>query len=234
MKRLGVVLIVPLMTLAFIFPAQAALIQSKGKLTFLRVHDVGTGFGPPQDFIDSEVVIRLDTVPDRAMGFQLREDENRSARQGMLNLLRDAFNNNWTVTVDYDIDLDAGATNGVIIRVALSKEVTGSGPDLAPDNPSNAVQLCNLNSEGNLIVSVKNLGSIEAPASTTRVEFLPGGSITLPTPAIPAGDSVDLTPLDIPSSCFNADCNFRITVDIGNEVEETREFNNTAAGLCIG
>ena len=96
-----------------------ALLQSRGKLTFLRVHDVGTRFGPPSDQIDVEAVIKLSTEPERAMGFQLRNDGNRPARQGMLDLLRDAFNNNWTVTVDYN--LDSGKKTGVAIRVALTK-----------------------------------------------------------------------------------------------------------------
>ncbi len=94
-------------------------LQSSGKLTFLRVHDLGTKFGPPSDQIDVEAVIKLNTEPERAMGFQLRNDGNRPARQGMLDLLRDAFNNNWTVTVDYDID--DGKKNGVAMRVALRK-----------------------------------------------------------------------------------------------------------------
>jgi hypothetical protein len=96
-----------------------ALLQSSGKLTFLRVHDLGTRFGPPADQIDVEAVIKLNSRPERAMGFQLRNDGNRPARQGMLDLLRDAFNNNWTVVVDYN--LDTGKKNGVAIRVALTK-----------------------------------------------------------------------------------------------------------------
>lgn len=96
-----------------------ALLQSTGKLTFLRVHDVGTAFGPPTDRIDVEVVMKLSSQPDRAMGFQLRNDGNRPARQGMLDLLRDAFNHKWNVTVDYN--LDTGRKNGVAIRVALTK-----------------------------------------------------------------------------------------------------------------
>jgi len=96
-----------------------ALLESSGRLTFLRVHDVGTGFGPPSDFIDVEVVIKLDTKPSNAFGFQLRNDNNRPARAGMLDLLRDAFNHNWVVVIDYN--LDAGKTNGVIIRTALTK-----------------------------------------------------------------------------------------------------------------
>jgi hypothetical protein len=47
----------------------------------------------------------------------------------MLDLLRDAFNHNWTVTVDYD--LAPGRQNGVAIRVALRK-VTTSGPAIRP------------------------------------------------------------------------------------------------------
>jgi hypothetical protein len=95
------------------------LLESSGKLTFLRAHDVGTGWGPPTDFIDVEVVAKLNSLPTQAFGFQLRNDAERVTRQGMLSLLRDAFNNNWTVTLDYNID--PGKTNGIIIRVALTK-----------------------------------------------------------------------------------------------------------------
>lgn len=96
-----------------------ALLQSSGKLTFLRVHEVGSKFGPPTDQIDVEAVLKLDTQPNRSMGFQIRNDGNRPVRQGMLNLLRDAFANNFTVVVDYD--LPAGKNNGVVLRVALQK-----------------------------------------------------------------------------------------------------------------
>lgn len=98
-----------------------SLEQSSGKLTFLRVHDVGTGWGKSTDFIDVEVVVKLDTEPDRAMGFQLRDDGNRPARQGMVDLLRDAFNNGWNVTINYDIDLVAGKKNGILTRTWLTK-----------------------------------------------------------------------------------------------------------------
>jgi hypothetical protein len=96
-----------------------ALLQSSGKLTLLRVHDVGTKFGPPADQIDVEAVFRLSTEPNKAFGFKLRDDGQKIARQGMLDLLRDAFNHNWTVTADYDID--AGKQNGVAIRIMLSR-----------------------------------------------------------------------------------------------------------------
>ncbi len=100
-------------------PASAGLVQSSGKIKFLRVHDVGTGFGPPSDFIDVEVVVQLNSRPGESFGFQLRNDANRAARQGMLDLLRDAFNSNGTVVIDYNIE--PPKKNGVIIRVALTK-----------------------------------------------------------------------------------------------------------------
>jgi hypothetical protein len=100
-------------------PAGAALLNASGKVTRLRVHDVGTKFGPPTDQIDVEVVIELNTKPGMAFGFQLRNDSDRAARQGMLDLLRDAFNNNWTVHIDYNID--TGKKNGTIIRTWLTK-----------------------------------------------------------------------------------------------------------------
>jgi hypothetical protein len=100
-------------------PAQAALLNFSGKLTLLRVHDVGTGYGPSTDFIDVEAVIKLDSQPSRAFGFQLREDANRPARQGMLDLLRDGFDKNWTVNIDADVP--TGKNNGVIRRIWLTK-----------------------------------------------------------------------------------------------------------------
>jgi hypothetical protein len=90
-----------------------------GRVNFLRVHDVGGRFGPPNDEIDVEVVAKLNTAPARAMGFQLRADGNAPARSGMLDLLRDAFNNNANVCLDYF--LVPGRNNGIIIRVALTK-----------------------------------------------------------------------------------------------------------------
>lgn len=100
-------------------PAQAELVQSSGKVSFLRVQDVGTKYGPPADQIDVEAVIWLTSEPGKAFGFQLRNDEKRPAREGMLDLLRDAFSNDATVTIDYNIQ--PGKKNGVIIRVWLTK-----------------------------------------------------------------------------------------------------------------
>ena len=96
-----------------------ALLNTSGKVNLLRVHDVGTGYGPPSDFIDVEVVMGLNTHPGMAFGFQLRNDDKRPARQGMLDLLRDALSSSVTANIDYNIT--PGLKNGVIIRVWLTK-----------------------------------------------------------------------------------------------------------------
>ena len=96
-----------------------ALQQSSGKLTLLRVHELGSKFGPPTDQIDVEAVIQLSSTSGKSFGFQLRNDSNRPVRQAMLDLLRDAFNHNWTVTLNYEID--SGKQNGVTTRVWLTK-----------------------------------------------------------------------------------------------------------------
>jgi hypothetical protein len=93
--------------------------QRSGRVTFLRVHDVGSKYGPSTDQIDVEVVIQLNHSSDPSLGFQLRNDTNRVAHQGMLDLLRDAFNHGWQTTVDYEIE--SGKKNGVLFRVWLTK-----------------------------------------------------------------------------------------------------------------
>ena len=128
MKHLGPVVISALiLAMLVVIPARSEVVapaQATGKITLLRVHDLGTKYGPPSDEIDVEVVIWLDSKPGRAFGFQVRNDSNGPARQGMLDLLRDALNYKWTVTIDYvgaDLfDPDASKNNFVIIRAWLT------------------------------------------------------------------------------------------------------------------
>ena len=95
------------------------LIESEGKVTFLRVNEVGDSFGPAGDSIQVEAIVQLDSVPGKSFGFELRNDKQRPAHQGMLDLLRDAFANDTTVLLDYLIP--EGNNNGTLIRVALTK-----------------------------------------------------------------------------------------------------------------
>jgi hypothetical protein len=90
-------------------------------VTELRVIELGSRHGPPQDQIDVEVVVELDTAPTRNMGFQLRNDGNRPVRQGMLDLLRDAFELGCQTRLEYSIDAEAGKHNGIVVRVILLK-----------------------------------------------------------------------------------------------------------------
>src|SRR5436190_1435264 len=142
--------------------ADAALLQRQGKVTFLRVHDVGTKFGPPGDQIDVEVVFQLDAAPQKSFGFQVRSDGNRAARQGMLDLLRDAFNHGWTVVVDFNIDDPTNDNNGVAIRVALT------GNQSAPTAHQYVAKfVCGKNDEGKIVAPGEYWSAINV-ANPTR------------------------------------------------------------------
>lgn len=88
-----------------------------GRISFLRVNDVGTGFGPPSDLLDGECIIKLQGGPDptEAYGFQLRNDDNVIAHRAMFDLIRDLFLNGRDVVIEYFIE--PGKKNGRIIRV---------------------------------------------------------------------------------------------------------------------
>lgn len=112
-------LLVMTISALFINAKPADLLNARGKITMLRTHDVGSKFGPPTDQIDVEAVLQLDTKPGMSFGFQLRNDNQRITREGMLDLIRDAFRNNWTINIDYSIT--PPKKNGVIIRVWVEK-----------------------------------------------------------------------------------------------------------------
>jgi hypothetical protein len=78
------------------------------------VHKRGTKFGPPDDQIDAEVIVFLNTEPEKAFGFQLRDDNDRPANEGMLGLLRDSFNRDRPVRLEFE---RIGCRTGRIIRV---------------------------------------------------------------------------------------------------------------------
>lgn len=87
--------------------------------------------------------------------------------------------------------------------------------------------------DGQLIVTVHNQGTAAAGPSTTRVDFAGHGTVDRPTPALTPGASVNLA-FAIPPGCFDPDCEFRIVVDVNDDVAESDEGNNYASGTCIG
>lgn len=99
------------------------LVNTSGRLSLLRVHDRGTKFGPPTDQIDVEVVVAFQGRPNDFFGFQLRQDANEPVREGMLGLMRDGFNHNWIVNLDFD--QQPNRHNSVLIRVWLTKPAGG-------------------------------------------------------------------------------------------------------------
>jgi len=113
----------------------------------------------------------------------------------------------------------------------------GCKSDLIPSNPKpdlGSAGFCYKDSQGRLLIIVKNQGDTDAPASTTTVDFFNFGSFDLTTPPIPAGGSVTLPALNIPVGCYNPDCNFKITVDSKNQINESNESNNQVSSNCIG
>jgi photosystem II stability/assembly factor-like uncharacterized protein len=97
--------------LSFTVPTILAI---SGRPVFLRVHPPGTGYGASPDVIDGEVVVKLDTAPDLALGFQLRADANQAMAEGMLNQLRAAFADGRTVLLEYE---KSGLRIGALKRV---------------------------------------------------------------------------------------------------------------------
>jgi hypothetical protein len=93
-----------------------SVLYAVGRITLLQVQNPGMGFGPPNDRLDADVVIALDSLPGRFFGFQLRNDAQRAARRGMFNLLRDAFRQGRPILIDY---VRTGVRNGRILRVIL-------------------------------------------------------------------------------------------------------------------
>ena len=105
-------------------------------------------------------------------------------------------------------------------------------PDLVPV-PNEQGLFCKTEDNENLIVTVRNQGTTGAGQFVTEVDFGPFGKATQLTSLLDVNSEVHLK-FPIPRGCFNPDCDFRITVDVNNEVAESDEGNNFASGTCIG
>ncbi len=99
--------------------AEAAYVQRSGELSMLRVHDVGTGYGPSSDFMDVEVVLAFRNQPGKAYGFRLRKDTNELTHAAMVDMLRDAFENGWNVVINAEVP--NGKNNGILNRVWVTR-----------------------------------------------------------------------------------------------------------------
>jgi hypothetical protein len=98
------------------------ILVAEGLVTFLRVHERDTGYGGGRsNKITADVIFKLDSRPDQAFGFELRDDDNLPVRHGMLALLRDAIVHDLRVTADYFKLVTPPNQNSFVLRVALSK-----------------------------------------------------------------------------------------------------------------
>jgi hypothetical protein len=92
---------------------------------------------------------------------------------------------------------------------------------------------CDLRGGIHLRIVIQNQGQGDAPASTTRVAFSPGGTIDIPTPSVRAGQRTMLAPVIIPAACFDPDCDFRVLGDARGQVDGANgEENDSVDGRC--
>lgn len=183
--------------------------------------------GPVSKFFDAKL------GPDQALEIDCRDIfEHAETKAGFLK----GF-----VVIESDVELDvvtvytAGGTDGQVEtlhteRVPPRRFKLGL-PDLIPVPDANG-SFCK-RKELTLIVTVKNQGTGDAGPSVTEVDFFAFGKVSVPTPPLGPGASVDLQ-VPIPPGSFDPDCEFRITVDKNNQVTESNEGNNIANGSCIG
>lgn len=126
-----------------------------------------------------------------------------------------------------------------------STTTTSVIPDLVPSPlAGQPTDYCRFDqSSGDLLVGVNNQGTGASGASTTRVVFsvpvgTAGGTQNVATPGIPAGGPPVDVRVPFPSSCFQPDCGFTITVNADGAVPEgpqpAASQNNGATGVCIG
>jgi hypothetical protein len=92
-----------------------SVLETVGRIRFLRAHELGSGYGKPPDFLDCEVIVLLAEDPFRAFGLKLRADPSEPTHQEMFDLLRSAFSADRPVRLDY---VKTGPRAGEIIRVA--------------------------------------------------------------------------------------------------------------------
>jgi hypothetical protein len=96
-----------------------AIEQIRGRVIFLRVHERGTGYGPPHDNLnDAEVIVKIENNP-RSFGFGLRPGDKLPAAQAMFALIQDAYNTNTPITIEYQER--PGSNNHYLFRVIQTR-----------------------------------------------------------------------------------------------------------------
>lgn len=97
------------------------ILRRSGDVTFLRVHELHGGFGPPNNHIDTEAVAQISSESDHFFGTTLRTDQHLPSHEGMVNLLRDGLVHADVLTTTVDYRLEENRTTGIVIRVELRR-----------------------------------------------------------------------------------------------------------------
>jgi hypothetical protein len=74
-----------------------AMVTMSGKITLFRAQITGLEIGPPNDRLDAETLVTLDSQPDVVFGIPYHKEN--PAAQNMIDTLREAYLHNIPVTV---------------------------------------------------------------------------------------------------------------------------------------
>lgn len=98
------------------------LVAGPSTVRMLRVHQLGDGYGPAEDHLDTEAVVALDDHPDEAFGLTLRPGPGLAASQAALHILRSAITTGGRVRLVYS---PQGPSTRRIVRVEGQHDTPG-------------------------------------------------------------------------------------------------------------
>ena len=103
-----------------------------------------------------------------------------------------------------------------------------STPDLIP--VKKAPGFCRLDDQGRLLVTIGNIGEIQAQASAARITFADGSAVNRATPPLAPGAETTLEAIPLPGG--EGTITFRIEADQLAQIVESDEMNNRVQGFC--
>jgi hypothetical protein len=95
----------------------AAMITKSGKISLFRAQIKGLEIGPPNDRLDAEVLVTLDSQPDTVFGIAYHQED--PAARTMIETLREAYLHDMPVTLQAPLIL--GRKHLRLIWVQLGK-----------------------------------------------------------------------------------------------------------------
>jgi M6 family metalloprotease-like protein len=94
-------------------PKRGEVIQVKGKILMMRVHEHGTGYGPQAHRLNEDCIVTLDSEPGTVFGLDL-SSANIWAGRSMFDHLRTAFQSHIPIVIEYEA---INAIGGHVLRV---------------------------------------------------------------------------------------------------------------------